>query len=159
MRANRSHCLAFPVCRLSSNYEKRFYLYSWNLEMYFIRWLKFKLKMSKDFSNLLPFHDDCIFSNGSCSCSLFSIGSAVCTKRYIFQIYNIWVYWHFIAIEIIYLWRCLDVGLRVITRSWSHLHWHRPLPILSSVIKNLWYVKFKSKTAVFVRSYFIPLNF
>lgn len=89
MRANRSHCLAFPVCPLSSNYENRFHLSSWNLESYFVRWLKFKLKISKEFSNLLPFHDDCIFSNGSCSCSLFSIGSAVCTKRQKFQIYNI----------------------------------------------------------------------
>lgn len=121
MRANRSHCLAFPVCPLSSNYAKTLSPLFTKPGKVFCTMVEFQ-NMSKDFSNLLPFHDDCIFSNGSCSCSLFSIGSAVCTKRQKFQIYNIWVHWHFIAIGMIYLRSCytwLDVGLRFTTRARS----------------------------------------
>lgn len=124
--------LLFLCVHCPANTKKRFHLSSQNLERYFVRWLKFKWKMSKDFSNLFPFHDDCIFSNGSCSCSLFSIGSAVCTKRQKFQIYNIRVHWHFIAVGIIYLWSCyscLVVGLRVTTRA-------RSLPSLTQTIAN-----------------------
>lgn len=125
--------LLFLCVHCPANTKKRFHLSSWNLERYFVRCLKFKLKMSKDFSNLFPFHDDCIFSNGSCSCSLFSIGSAVCTKRQKFQIYNIWVHWHFIAIGMIYLWSCYgwpDVKLRVTTQDLS-------LPSLTQTIANI----------------------
>lgn len=125
--------LLFLCVHCPANTKKRFHLSSRNLERYFVRWLKSKLKMSKAFSNIFPFHDDCIFSNGSCSCSLFSIGSAVCTKRQKFQTYNIRVHWHFIAVGIIYLWSCyswLDVGLRVTTRAWS-------LPSLTQKIANI----------------------